>query len=274
MIDQMQFEKTVSLKIKGDKKRHLPFIGAKNFRDLGGYETVDHQTICWNLLYRSDALHRLTRSDLRNLSALMLGVIIDFRTEHEKVHAPDRLPDDVTIRVVEISIMDSSTQVLQNLRKEFVGDAKKIDPAYYMPQTNIELATRFTPQMKQFICELLSANGQPILFHCTAGKDRTGFASAILLRILGVPLEKVMEDYLLTNQYFLQTHRWHLIFATVVKGKKFAEIIKGFMQASPKYLGAAFEAIDREYGSFENYIYAGLNLSKKDVEQLKLLYLE
>lgn len=251
--------------------RHLKFAGTKNFRNLGGYQTTDGRTVRWNLLYRSDALHKLTETDLRRLAALQLDRIIDFRAAHEREQEPDRLPAGVS--VVPIPILDSSTRVWHDAREEFVKNLKNIDPAHYMIETNVELATRFTPEFRLFLHELLSASGRPVLFHCAAGKDRTGFAAAVLLRILGVPQATVTEDYLLTNKYLLAGYRWDLMKARLFKGREFAAVIKGFMQAHPTYLAAAFDALEREHGSFENYVRDGLGLTEAEVERLKHIYL-
>jgi protein-tyrosine phosphatase len=120
----------------------------------------------------------------------------------------------------------------------------------------------------------MSANGSPVLFHCAAGKDRTGFAAAIILRILGVPHEIVVEDYLLTNQYFLPTHQPGLTMLRLMKGGAASAAVRGFMEARPEYLAAAFSTIFREHGSFEEYIYKALDLTMHDTERLRALYLE
>jgi protein-tyrosine phosphatase len=142
---------------------------------------------------------------------------------------------------------------------------KTLDPSVYMKQTNIELATKFTPEYRSFFSELIASNGQPTLFHCAAGKDRTGFAAACILRILGVPLDIVVQDYLLTNQYLLNAYKWNLAIAGILRGRKFADGIRGFMRADESYLYAAFEALEREHGSFGNYVRDGLGLSEHDV---------
>jgi protein-tyrosine phosphatase len=256
------------------KNRLLSFSGAKNFRDLGGYQTADGRTVRWGMLYRSDSLHKLNAGDIKRLSALSLDRIIDFRSEMETKREPDRLPGEWTGRLVEIPILDSTTQATQESRKEFLRNLKNIDPIQYMNQMNIELATKFTPQMKQFIGEVLSANGKPILFHCAAGKDRTGFAAAILLRALGVPQEVVLQDYQLTNQYLEKGYAMALTLMRLVKGKTFSVSIGKFMQAHPEYLGAAFASIDQQYGSFDGYLSQGLGLAKHDTERLGTVYLE
>jgi len=274
MLEEVYLEKVVSEESNESKKRHLDFSGTKNFRDLGGYRTTDNRTVRWGVLYRSDALHKLTNTDQRHLAALTLDRIIDFRAEHEREHEPDRLPAELSKRVVEIPITDSNTRVWHEARDEFVKNLKTMDPAKYMIETNAELATRFTPEIQELFRELFSAEGRPILFHCAAGKDRTGFTAAVLLRVLGVPQETVMEDYLLTNQYFMSAYKWSLVLLRLTKGKRFANAVKGFMEAHPSYLSAAFEAMDRKYGSFENYVRNGLELTETQVEHLKRWYLE
>jgi protein-tyrosine phosphatase len=257
-----------------NRNRHLIFSGAQNFRELGGYPALDGKSIRWKRLYRSDALHKLTWNDLKRLNGLGLARIIDFRSQFEKNQQPNRLPPELASRLVEIPILDSSTQFVQASRDEVIRKLKSIDPVHFLTQTNVELATRYTPEMRKFMEVLLSADGGPVLIHCTAGKDRTGFAAAILLRILGVPQEIVMADYLLTNQYVITAHRWRLSLLRLWKGKQVAQTVTGMLQAQPAYLSAAFQAIDQNHGSFDGYIRNALQLTASDVEYLKSLYLE
>lgn len=256
------------------KRRRLPFSGARNFRDLGGYQTSDHRSIRWGRLYRSDGLHKLTAADLRYLSTLGLDRVIDLRSQRERQHEPDRLPAELSGRLVEIPILDSSTQVFYESRKDFVNVLKQIDATEFMIETNVQLATRFTPEMRQIMDVLLSSNGRPVLFHCAAGKDRTGFAAAVILRILGASAETALEDYLLTNQYFLARYQWSLRLLRLVRGTRFAESVRAFMIARPEYLSAGMNAIDARHGSFEQYLHRGLGLTENEIERLKTLYLE
>jgi len=240
MINQMDFELKIGSQFLDKKKRRLDFTGTKNFRDLGGYRTVDGKTVIWGILYRSDQLQKLTNTDLNYLTALALDRIIDFRAEHEKEEAPDRIPANLDIRIVELPILDSSTEIWRDTHDQLIKDnLKSINSVKFMIETNIELATRFTPQMMQFVHELFSANGRPVLFHCAAGKDRTGFAAAILLRILGVPLDVVMEDYLLSNQYYLSAHSWSLFLIRLMKGKRFSNVVTRLLHLKNRYSRAS-----------------------------------
>lgn len=253
-------------------QRRLPFAKAKNFRDLGGYPTADGRSVRWGVLYRSDSLHKLTKNDLKLMASLSLSRIFDFRAEHEVEREPDKLPHGA--QYVHLPMEDSSTKVWHEARDEMVKNMKTLDPAEYMIATNTELATKFTPGYRQFYRELLASNGSPILFHCAAGKDRTGFAAATLLKILGVTHNVIMQDYLLTNKYLLDAYKWNLLLAQIIKGWRFAEGIRGFMRADEQYLSAAFHALDAEYGSFENYVREGLGLSDSEIERMRNMYLE
>ncbi|HEY9152791.1 MAG TPA: tyrosine-protein phosphatase [Anaerolineales bacterium] len=275
MDDQIDIELAIIEQPFRAKRRRLEFSGMKNFRDLGGYHTLDGRSIRWGKLYRSDHLHKMTEVDLKNLSSLDLDRIIDFRAEHEIEEEPDRIPANTNIRWIGIPILDSSTKIWHDSRDELMKDnLKNIDPAKFLIETNIEMVTRFTPQMKQFIQELLSANGRPVLFHCAAGKDRTGYAAALILRILGVPPERVIEDYLLSNEYYLSAYSWNLFVMTLIKGKRFSSVVKGFLEVRRAYLAAAFAIIDSEFGTFEKYVSNGLGLTGQDIEHLRSLYLE
>ena len=266
--------KSVTQQGNGTRNRRLHFSGAKNFRDLGGYQTIDGKTVRWGSLYRSDALNKLTVADLRRLSTLNLHRIIDLRSIYETELYPDRLRSELASLVIAIPILDRGSEMFKGSREKVGKLLKTIDVAKFMSSAYMEYASRFTTEMQQFLNVLLSSNGHPVLFHCTAGKDRTGFAAALALRILGVPHNIVMDDYLLSNQYFYAGYRWNLALLRVLKGKQFADVVNGFMMVRAADLSTAFETIDRNYGSFENYVCNRLGLSSAEVEHLRALYLE
>jgi len=262
-------EKSISQK---QYSRRIQLSGTKNFRDLGGYPTVDGKFIRWGVLYRSDSLHKLTKKDLQKLASLKLSHVFDFRSENEVAQEPDRLVKG--IKLIRLPMLDASTKIWHEQRNDMVKNMKTLNPPEFLRATNSELATKFTPEYKIFYQELLKSKGDPILFHCAAGKDRTGFAAATLLRILGVSHDIVLQDYLLTNRYFLDSFKLSLFIGTVLKGRKFINGIRGFMIADKSYLNAAFEALEEEYGSFENYVHDGLGLTNQDIVLLKKYYLE
>ena len=274
MYDEISIGREFTQPGKTNTVRRLYFSGAKNFRDLGGYQTLDGRTVRWGMLYRSDNLHNLTDADLTRLSALGLDRVIDFRSEREQSEQPDRLPATGSIRTVHIPINDASTSIWYEEHDEFLKNIENADPARYLTQTNVELATRFTPEVRRFLHEVHAARGNPVLFHCAAGKDRTGFAAALLLRILDVPMKTILEDYLLTNQYYLPSRTWELLRMRLLKGALYADVVRGFMEIQPAYLQAAFDAMEREHGSFEGYLRNALGLTGQDVEHFRKVYLE
>lgn len=274
MYDEISIGRDFAQIQKQNRARRLTFSGAKNFRDLGGYQAADGRSVRWGALYRSDNLHKLTDADLTRLSALGLERVIDFRSERELSEQPDRLPESGATRAVHIPINDSSTVIWYEGHEEFLKNIQNVDPGQYLTQTNVELATRFTPEIQRFVHEVLSAHGNPILFHCAAGKDRTGFASALLLRILDIPMKTILEDYLLTNQYYLPSKTWELLRLRLLKGALYADVVRGFMEVQSAYLQAAFDAMEREHGSFEGYLHQALGLSEQDVEHLRKVYLD
>jgi protein-tyrosine phosphatase len=251
--------------------RVLNFDGIKNFRDLGGYPTADGRQVKWGVLYRSANLAHSSSADLQGLKLLHLKTLVDFRSSIEKQEEPNRLPKPPGFRVVAVPTLDDGNNALaKDIRERLEnGNFDGFDPNALMLDANRQFATQFTPQFRQFIQEVQAANGAPILWHCTAGKDRTGFAAAILLRILGVPQDTVMQDYLASKQYALDERHSQLLLLRVFKGEAAADKMAVLMGVEAAWLTAAFEQIDSTWGSFDNYVHQGLGLSDQDIAQLK-----
>jgi protein-tyrosine phosphatase len=260
---------------KREAHRRIGFSGAHNFRDLGGYRNSDGATVKWGLLYRADGLHHLSRRDVKALSRLGLARIIDFRAEFEQEKDPDRLPDDPKLKVVAIPIFDANSLLGKEVRERITaGKLDGLDPEGLLHEAYLQFVSQFTPQYRAFFQEVLAAEGKPILFHCTAGKDRTGFAAALLLSVLGVPMETIRDDYLLTQVYGQKVLAPLYFYVRLVRGKRAMEMVQRFAAARASYLQAAFDAIDSTYGSFEAYVREGLGLSDADLKRLRDSLLE
>ena len=256
--------------------RVLGFEGIHNFRDLGGYRTVDGRTVKWGLLYRSGTLHDASRSDLGYLQQLGLHSMVDFRSSAEKLEEPDRLPEPPGFSVVEIPTLDGGdNSVAEEIMARIeTGDFSDFDPESFMLEANRHFASRFTPQYQQFLNTVMAAGGEPILWHCSAGKDRAGFAAAILLRILGVPIETVVEDYTLSKEYALAARKRDIFLLRLFKGDETADKLTVIMGVEPEWLEAGFAQIDADYGNFDNYVRQGLGLTDADVSALQALLLD
>ena len=177
--------------------RKLPFTGAHNFRDLGGYKTSDGKTVKWGKVYRSDNLHSLTDEDLKYMERLNLKSVVDFRSDEERNEEPDRLTPDMTPILLPIKFEPEG--VTENLTRDLTFG--NLDSSNLLRDFNIILVKEFTEEYREFFRHIVDNGGEPFVLHCTAGKDRAGFGSAMILTVLGVPREKIIEDYLLTNAY-------------------------------------------------------------------------
>lgn len=255
--------------------RRIPVRGVRNLRDLGGYATSDGRRVKWGLLYRSDVLASKNRQTLDVISRMNLSVVVDFRSGEEQLRVPDILPREGRIRQLSLPVLDGpgamEYEVKQRLREGTLGDIKPSDLFF---NSYRQLPVEYLDQYKSFMRVLIDAGGKPVLWHCSAGKDRTGFAAALVLRILGVPMPVIIEDYLLSSIYTIRV-KSHMKAAFLVKyGARAYRVMKKLMGIDEAYLLESFAVIDRRYGSFDAFVREGLGLSDSDVLTLKSLLLE
>ena len=222
-------------------KRHLPLSGAENFRDLGGYHTPDG-TVAWRRVFRADRLTELTEDDVDALAALSLKTVIDLRTPIETMRSgPGRLARQVTVH--SHSLLTASTVLRPAL-----------DYGAWIEQAGAPIAAVFG---------LMSAAEDPfpLVFHCTAGKDRTGIIAALLLGLLGVAAEDIVADYALTGQYFTparspdaeKLRRWHermqQFFPDITE-----RVAKSLLRAEPATMRALLAVLDERHGGAIGYL--------------------
>ncbi|MFP4552159.1 MAG: tyrosine-protein phosphatase, partial [Spirochaetales bacterium] len=171
--------------------------GAPNFRDIGGYETGDGRRIRDGLLYRSDSLAKLTRADWASLARRGIRSVADFREPFEREKASYRVPDEISLHVLPIEV--GGEDIRAEVEKVVRGRSER-DVNEFLVEIGRALVLDHSEVYARWLRILLDENeAMPHVFHCTAGKDRTGFAAALILRLLGVPHETVIEDYLATN---------------------------------------------------------------------------
>ncbi|MCG2840895.1 tyrosine-protein phosphatase [Sandaracinobacter sp. RS1-74] len=252
------------------QQRLLPLEGGQNFRELGGYKTADGREVKWGLLYRSGAMNRLTEADFRYLASLGLKTVVDFRDNNERAReavawpaasAPQILTHDYS--------MDHSAIAKPLSQPGLTGEQARAA----MASLYREIPLTFADQYRALFAQLLGGDGA-VAFNCTAGKDRTGVAAAILLSVLGVPRETVIEDYLLSNQYFrprkemLADDRQSQMYS-----KLSPDVIKALMGVDRSYLEAAFATIDSQPGGVEGYYRDKLGLDAAKIALLRAKYL-
>ncbi len=255
-------------------ERLLPLAKTYNTRDLGGYTTVDGRRVKWGQLYRADALDGLDSEDVAYLARLGLRRVVDFRSEREREAAPDRLPAGVEYQPYPITPRrdegSASYRLFRNPEQLSAAAAVEL-----VREGNRQLVRVHTPLYREWLRQLASEDSaSPQLFHCTAGKDRTGFAAAILLAALGVPREQIIADYLLSAGFAGNEERRQRIIRQFSMERISAEALRPLMTVDASYLQAAFEEAERSHGSFDAYLAAGLGVDASLRSQLRARFLE
>jgi protein-tyrosine phosphatase len=247
--------------------RRIKLQGAINFRDLGGYATQDGRHLKWKQVYRSADISKLSDSDLNILAARMISTVVDLRGVNESAKAPDRLNPNTDY----ILCPAGSDGDLNNWMKKLTSLTSGGDSMMVVYYSNTSyLGARYKP----FFEKLLSMPvGNALLFHCTAGKDRTGIGAALFLYALGVPYQIIVDDYLATNYYRAQDND--------IKIKQMEQymhindqVAKDIMSANKDYLDATFASIVKQYGSVDNFLESEIGLDGAKIKMLKNKFLE
>jgi protein-tyrosine phosphatase len=236
-----------------DGLRVIPLKGLFNVRDLGGYAGAGGR-VTWGLIYRSGDLARLPAETGAALEARNIKTIVDFRDDEERRYAPDG--EIATVRNRHI-LSISAGSIINFAGARNVGDAEILMEALYQ-----KLPEAVIPPYRVLFQLLRDKENAPLLFHCSAGKDRTGLAAALILSALGVERETIIADYLLS--------------AECLKGKYDGFIDKNpesepFMTVRRNFIAAALRTIDEDMGGMDRYLRETLGA---DIDALRNIYLE
>jgi len=240
--------------------RHLALQGASNFRDLGGYATTDGRTTRWRHIFRSNHLGQLTAADIEIVRALGVRSAFDFRGVEERMAGVCAV-DEITVHSLPIE-----PTVVAALRAELARDALTAPVALELMRESYRNYVRHNTHSFRKLFGHLLEDRAPLVIHCTAGKDRTGFASALILHALGVPDDVIAEDYLLTNRHYKRD-------ATAATDLP-EDVRNAIGNVEASYLAAAFEAVAKDYGDLEAYLRDGLKLGASERTALKQRYLQ
>jgi protein-tyrosine phosphatase len=235
--------------------------GASNFRDLGGYLTANGQRVRRGQVFRSDHLAGLTDADVARLQALGVQHSLDFRGLAEYTATPYAIPG---IERVALTIEPTVIARMQALVAQGVVPTTE-ETVDLMRETYRDFVNNNAGTYGRFLRHLLE-RPTPQVFHCTAGKDRTGFAAALLLSALGVERATIEHDYLLTNQLYRRDPR--------LEGKGHPHVMQVLWQVQPAFLHAAFDEIDTQHGGMHDYLHGAIGLSPQEVAELRRLLLE
>lgn len=257
--------------------RHIPLTGTPNLRDLGGYVSRCGRRIKHGKLFRSGTLAYLSDTDWETLAAYNLGVVCDFRSARERSREPTKPPPAARLRIVDLAIDPGDHyQWLQRCFAERSGTSAQA--VEIMCTINRELALKFTDVYREFLQQIIKLpDDQSLLFHCSAGKDRTGFATALVLFCLKVDLATIESDYLLTAQYYRPAEAFSRMLEKLGHSEEANDALAHLLplfDVRKEYLHAAFEAIAGNFESMEHYLEEVMKIDSRALEQLRDTYLE
>lgn len=233
-------------------RRLLRLGGASNFRDLGGYRTRDGLYVRWRRVFRSDRLDALNDKDWRQLAALGIDTIIDFRAAHERGEAARDWP---VPRRVALPIESELAGRLAALRSSGTPvDAARMRTL--MQQEYRRFVLDHAARFGEFLHTLADAQGG-VVFHCAAGKDRTGIVAALLLGALGVDRATIEQDYLLTNDVYSRPDDLQAQGRTSGLPNEALEVL---WSVHASHLHAAFDALDEVHGGLEPFLVGPVGL--------------
>ncbi|MQS53282.1 tyrosine-protein phosphatase [Companilactobacillus mishanensis] len=257
-------------------RRILDLEAGINFRELGGYQTTSGQSVKYHKALRSAGLGDLTNNDLTYLKDYGVKTDVDFRSQSEIDKKPDRLPDGA--KYISLPVFSDDQTEASKIQDSVIPEID-FDPAdgyNHMLEVyrNMIMEDQSREAYRGFFNELLgnSKDNDVVLFHCTAGKDRTGMGAVFFLYTLGVPLPTIKEDYLLTNQAS-KGYVANLLKQVEERDPSLVESIKALMTVNENYLNVAQKAIEETSGSLDNYIRTDLGVSDHEVADLKKIYL-
>lgn len=263
-----------------DNERVLNLEKGVNFRELGGYKTTDGKTVKYHKILRSAGLADLTDSDLKYLKDYGLKIDVDFRSKQEIDQKPDRRPEGVRYVWAPV-FQDDETKASEVQSKGYIPEIGGDPTNGYAHMLDVyrDVITGESSKAayrKFFNQLLLNTNDQEVLlFHCSAGKDRTGMGAVFFLQALGVPFDTIKEDYLLTN-VANKEYVDGLITELNEKGYTDPDVInsvRDLMTVHYNYLATAMKTIDKMYGNIDNYIKNELKVSPSEITSLKKIYL-
>lgn len=269
-------------------RRVLPLEAGSNFRDGGDYPTADGKRVVRGQLFRSAAMYAIeSDADLAYLQQFGFKTVLDLRSLEERQLQPDRwvLADpSINYLAHDYSFMAMMKNFTET-RKKMAAASKTVSTKSLMPAMYKGMSASLKPQLKLYFQALLEQQ-TPIIVHCSAGQDRTGFVSAMMLEALGVERNLILEDYQLSTDFRRPlVEKGDLDYVEAAKTNAFAKAMLSFgagqkqTRGSPlrtadgqSFLSFAFAAIEAQYGSVDNYLKREIGLSDADFAKLKALY--
>jgi protein-tyrosine phosphatase len=237
-------------------QRKVVLQGAQNFRDIGGYKTKGGKLVRWGQIYRSADISKLTDQDLSKLESLHLAVVCDLRGPSEIKNSPDRLPQSAYY----LNLPAGSENLPSTMR---FGQLNTDSLMLSMYSNTSFLKAKYKPMFDQL---LALPEDKALMFHCTAGKDRTGIGAALVLSALGVDEQLILEDYQATNYYWKETQE--KMTKMLVQSGMREDKVRAMLGAKRNYLEIFLASINKQYGSMDNFLKVEIGLTDNDKNSL------
>jgi protein-tyrosine phosphatase len=249
-----------------------------NLRDVGGFVTCDGRVVRKGLVYRSDQLHPVLDGDVHRLAALRLTTVFDLRAPDEAQARPDQLPPGVRYSVFDVladaqlsGIEDFDALLNDPLRANAALGGGRVDAVLERIYRGFVSFPSAHAGFRQLFLTLGRRDDLPLLFHCATGKDRTGWAAAALLTLLGVPRAAIVEDYLASNDIILP--RFQRVIDGFVAGGGELAIMTTLFGVKTEFLDATFDEMTKRFGTIEGYFANGLGIDAPARDALRAIYL-
>jgi protein-tyrosine phosphatase len=242
--------------------RRLPFEGLQNFRDLGGYPTSRGTTTRWGLVFRADSLHKVTAADLEVFAALGMRRVFDLRGDEERARDPNPFES------IQLALIGQPRE--EQPRRAVDGLQDAVDGERVLRDLYVGMLEHSATLIGRLLSDMAGAGALPAVFHCHAGKDRTGVVAALLLLALGVDREVVLDDYELTRRYRRLEHQADSYERLVALGMA-PEAAAGVLTTPRWAMRDTIDAVDEIHGGIEAYLTGPAGMAPSTLDRLRTL---
>ena len=255
--------------------QEFSFSGIRNFRELGGYRSADGRRVKHNVFFRSPALCLIkSDEDVEKFKKLGIRTVYDFRSKSEREQNPDPRYEGITYHEISALYRKDGSEMDFDFRSFSEPNDEIVTEVYNLIKEGYEVMGLNNPAYKQMFKDIVEGN-TPLLFHCSAGKDRTGIAAALIFLLLGVSREDLTTDYLLTNKYTAEQINAAVTgIRKYIKTESVVEMFRELNGVSKDSLDLALDTILKKYGTFECYFEKEYGITEEIRKQLMDKYLE
>ena len=253
-------------------ERRLVLEGPVNFRDIGGYATRDGRRVRWGRVYRSDSLETLTLRDIARLEELGVRHVCDLRRDEERASGPSRMLGHPRVRIEHLPIGGIAAETKNMAGRMMRGEIPEVG-VDTMASVYMMVLDLHADSFATVIERAAEPDSLPMIVHCTAGKDRTGVASALLLAALGVDDEAIEADYELTTEFHSQTRIAEVRPKLEAIGIDFAKV-EAYWAAPRAVMAATLAALRDRHGGIEGYLTGHAGVAAETLDRLRASLLD